>query len=314
MAGLFRHPNIVEATDAGMFDGKPYLVSEFLCGTDLQDLIDKNGPLPIQQAADMIVQAAKGLDQIHQKGVVHRDIKPSNLFLTDDGVVKILDLGLARSAVQTVDPKQTMTGQIVGSPGFMSPEQYRGEAVDSRTDIYSLGCTLVYLLTGKPRMENRTKLPPKLNAIIAQMTAGMPEQRFQSASELLEALNTLAPTHNIEAIIRRHAVSILIGVAALLIVGFVMIRGGEPGVGSDVELNSKTQSDEERRAEYLNSPGFKEIADFYKAEDERHKQERAEYEKEIRSRENKKKSTDGTESPDEALGAPAAPSPPPVPY
>lgn len=248
IAGLFQHPNIVEATDAGMFNGKPYLVSEFLVGSDLQDLVKKDGLLPWQRAVSIIAQAAKGLDHLHRKGVIHRDIKPSNIFLTDDGVVKILDLGLARQASQSENAtKHTMTGQVVGSPGFMPPEQFRGATVDARSDMYSLGCTLVYLLTGKPSSDEQDKLPPELRPIIARMTAGMPDQRFQSMAELIPALDSLSKTGSPQ---KKIMVWAAVGIVVLLLLGFVMTRScSSPRVpvGDDTPANIESYETDKAR-------------------------------------------------------------------
>ena len=295
IAGLFRHPNIVEATDAGMFDGKPYLVSEFLDGNDLQHLVNEKGRMPWQRAVGLITQAAKGLDHLHQKGVIHRDIKPPNLFLTEDGVIKLLDLGIARHKNQPPDVKHTMTGQVVGSPGFMAPEQYRGGEVDARSDIYSLGCTLVYLLTGKPHMEDQAGLPPELGRIIASMTAGMPDQRFQSAAELVTALESLSKTGPIS----KKMLMIAGIVAAVLLFGFLLLRGcsGKSGDVSDspplseqriVEnVKASLKQDEERdrektRQEYYNSSQSKtdqKAVEEYNRDKARYDREYAEYRK-----------------------------------
>lgn len=204
------YPNIVRAMDAGVHDGTPYLVMELLDGNDLSSYLKQNGPLPVAEAVEIIKQAASGLAYAHQAGIVHRDIKPSNLFLLRDGNAKILDLGIAKSVGSEQDGKQTMTGHVVGSPDFMAPEQISGVA-DVRSDIYSLGCTLAYLLTGKNRSESQGDLPESIRNLIARMTAGMPDQRFQSMLEVLEALADIETNS-------RKAVSRLgqIAVAALL--------------------------------------------------------------------------------------------------
>ncbi|MGL5097191.1 MAG: serine/threonine-protein kinase, partial [Planctomycetia bacterium] len=156
-AGRLLHPNIVAAFDAGEVAGSPYLVMEYLGGVDLHQLVRLRGPLSAGEAVPLIVQAARGLGYAHQNGVVHRDVKPSNLFLDSTGIVKVLDLGLARLADRgdggaAVGDKNELTqaGVVMGTVDFMAPEQaedtHRAEAT---ADVYSLGCTLYYILTGE---------------------------------------------------------------------------------------------------------------------------------------------------------------------
>jgi serine/threonine protein kinase/Leucine-rich repeat (LRR) protein len=149
------HPNIVTAHDADDVDGVRYLVMELVHGTDLSRLVRERGPLTVEQAVEVILQAARGLEHAHAEGIIHRDIKPGNLILSDKGVVKVLDLGLARWQTVPVDSAQdhslTESGQVVGTVDYMSPEQaLNTKNADARSDIYSLGCTLWFLLTGRP--------------------------------------------------------------------------------------------------------------------------------------------------------------------
>ena len=151
-AGALSHPNIVQASDAGEADGVHYLVMEYVPGTDLERLVSQGGPLAVADAAEVARQAAEGLEHVRRCGLVHRDIKPSNLLLTPDGRVKVLDLGLARLREGLApDDGLSRIGQVMGTAAYMAPEQaVDTHTVDTRADLYSLGCTLFFLLTGRP--------------------------------------------------------------------------------------------------------------------------------------------------------------------
>ncbi|HKI19793.1 MAG TPA: serine/threonine-protein kinase [Isosphaeraceae bacterium] len=160
----FRHPNIVSAIDSGETHGLLYLVMEFVDGWDLARTVKEKGPLSAAQTIDCIIQAARGLQEAHDHGIVHRDIKPANLLLDSSGTVKVLDLGLARVnqtqemlAAAGSEADLTVSGSIVGTVDYMSPEQaYDPRMADGRSDIYSLGCTLHYLLTGRSPFGGQT--------------------------------------------------------------------------------------------------------------------------------------------------------------
>lgn len=210
MMGSLQHPNIVQTTDAGNEGGRRYIVMELLDGSDLSKYVKESGPLPIGTALAYLRQAAAGLEAAHRIGIVHRDVKPSNLFLTKDGTVKLLDLGLAKCLCQK---DEVRTGHFVGSPGFTAPEQISGGESDARSDVYSLGCTFYYLLTGhapfeSPRYPNvksileaqlteelpslethRDDLNRNAKDLIDRMTSKNPDERFQSMSELISALD-----------------------------------------------------------------------------------------------------------------------------
>ena len=230
--GQLDHPNIVRATDAGQFHDSPFLVMDLIEGRNLHDVVQSRGPLPVAEACDVIRQAALGLAHAHERGLVHRDIKPANLMMARDGTVKILDLGLALFAPSLVawenadanGPRSELTavGVIVGTIDYMAPEQLNGrQHVDARTDIYSLGCTLFFLLTGQaafrecgsdlflrmaahathpvPRLSQfRSDVPPALDEVLQRMMAKSPQDRFQSAGAVATALETvLHPTVSI---------------------------------------------------------------------------------------------------------------------
>lgn len=220
--GRLSHPNIVAAFDAGEADGVHFLVMEFIEGEDLGRLVDRRGPLPVDEAVAMLVQAARGLDYAHRAGVVHRDVKPRNLIRATDGTVKVLDLGLARiRSEMTADddmlsPDVTTVGYFFGTACYASPEQAAGDQqVDHRADIYSLGCTLHYLLIGRPPYKARSvmqtllahregpipslsalrpEVPAVLDAVFRRMVAKEPGDRYQSMGQVMAALDAPATT------------------------------------------------------------------------------------------------------------------------
>ena len=187
--GRLDHPAIVRAMDAGEVQGTHYLVMEYVDGQDLGQLVKTRGARKVSDACEMIRQAAIGLAYAHKNGLVHRDVKPSNLFLTKDGKVKILDLGLARLQGDNLaaDPGAglTGTGQVLGTPDYMAPEQWENtHTVGPACDLYALGCTLFYLLTGRapfgddkhqtlPRkmMGHVNEAPPELSAVRTTLLA-----------------------------------------------------------------------------------------------------------------------------------------------
>jgi serine/threonine protein kinase len=209
------HPNLIRALDAGRTDEGLYIVMEFVDGVDLGRLVRASGPLPPERACAYVRQAALGLQHAFERGLVHRDIKPQNLLLTAAGeVIKVLDLGLARLADrEPVDGATrldlTQMGVIVGTVDFMAPEQARDpRGVDVRADLYSLGCTFCYLLTGKPPFPGGTPtekilkhymdpsppllaVPPRVRGVIHKLLAKNPEDRYQTPAELAAALAQL---------------------------------------------------------------------------------------------------------------------------
>src|SRR5262249_7044726 len=147
--------------DADEVDGDHFLVTEYVEGVDLRTLLARDGPLPVARACEATRQAALGLQHAHLRGLVHRDIKPANLLLSREGVVKILDLGLARLAAPELgEPRAgrlTRTGEVMGTPDYLAPEQiHEFHRVDIRADIYGLGCTLYHLLAGASPFAGRS--------------------------------------------------------------------------------------------------------------------------------------------------------------
>jgi WD40 repeat protein/anti-sigma factor RsiW len=230
--GRLNHPHIVRATDAGEVDGTHFLVMEFIAGQTLAQLVEARGPLPVAEACELIRQAALGLQHVHEHGLVHRDVKPSNLLLSVEGQVKVLDLGLALlkeegPAVEGL----TATGQVMGTFDYMAPEQFGDtHAVDSRGDIYALGCTLYFLLTGTalfggpaypnrlskmlahaqapvpPIRDLRGDVPAGLAAVLARMLAKHPADRFATAAEVAAALAPFAAGCNLDRLAETTAV------------------------------------------------------------------------------------------------------------
>lgn len=213
--GKLQHSNIVDAVDAGCFDGLKYLVTELVDGFDLGQLVQRHGKLPIAEACELIRQAAVGLAYSHQCGYLHRDIKPSNLILDRTGVVKLLDYGLVRSAA--AGPDLTQTGEWLGTLEFIAPEQAHDAAnVDGRCDLYSLGCTLLYLVSGnvpfgaakyataaaklkghlfdQPQWldDPPASVPRELLQILHRLLSKAPDDRYQTADEVVGALASLA--------------------------------------------------------------------------------------------------------------------------
>ncbi len=214
--GRLQHPQIVNAVDAGCLDGLMYLVTEYIEGEDLASLVQRRGPILYEEACGLIRQAALGLAYSHASGFVHRDIKPSNLIVNRSGVVKILDFGLVRDTY--ADHQLTEQGAMLGTWDFLAPEQaHDSSQVDERCDLYSLGCTLLYLLSGQPPFSNAkyttaasklkghlfdtpswlehppANIPAELVTVVSRMLAKSPSQRYQTADEVAIALASFIP-------------------------------------------------------------------------------------------------------------------------
>jgi serine/threonine protein kinase/Tol biopolymer transport system component len=216
------HPNILGIHDIGEHDGAPFLVSELLEGQTLREKLEA-GALPVRRAIEYALGVAQGLAAAHEKGIVHRDLKPENVFITRDGRVKILDFGLAklahpeehRETTMTLTSPATLPGMVMGTVGYMSPEQVRGEAIDARSDIFSFGTVLYEMLTGKRAFKRDTSAetmtailreepselhdtgwqgPLGLQRILVRCLEKNVERRFQSASDLAFAIESLSGT------------------------------------------------------------------------------------------------------------------------
>jgi serine/threonine protein kinase len=210
-AARLAHPNVVAAFSTFRAGPLAVLAMEYVEGQDLGRVVDEAGPLPVPTAVGYVLQAAAALQHAHDRGMTHRDVKPSNLMLTPDGTVKVLDFGLAklaRDGGSGTDP--SARGRLLGTAGFMAPEQIRDPAsADGRADVYSLGCTLYYLLAGGPPFPGHSllailaahqaapppplpDLPPGLWPVIAKMLAKAPADRFPSPAAAAEALAPFA--------------------------------------------------------------------------------------------------------------------------
>jgi formylglycine-generating enzyme required for sulfatase activity/tRNA A-37 threonylcarbamoyl transferase component Bud32 len=193
LAGRLAHPNLVAVHDAAEDHGRLYLVSEYIDGTDLSALVRRGGPIPAARAVNYIIQAARGLGHAHERGIVHRDVKPSNLILGTDGVVRVLDLGLARATEPDFEgpTELTATGQMLGTPAYVAPEQARSPAiVDVRADVYGLGGALHYLLFGRPAdvRIDPGRAPGRVVRVLRQMLAEDPKDRPSSMTDVIRRL------------------------------------------------------------------------------------------------------------------------------
>jgi serine/threonine-protein kinase len=220
------HPNIVRGYGAGHADSHYFFAMEYVEGINLSRLVKQSGPLPVLQACDFLQQAARGLQHAHEQGIVHRDIKPANLLVARPAsdvhstpvprpVVKILDMGLARlEGPDDGSPGLTRAGSVIGSPHYMAPEQaVNASKVDIRADLYALGCTGYFLLTGKapfrggtsaeimtkqrfeeptPIERLRSDVPAEVRAIVRKLMAKRPADRYQTPAEAAEALRPFA--------------------------------------------------------------------------------------------------------------------------
>lgn len=219
-AAKLDHPSIPHVYFVGEHDSWHFIVFEFIEGNNIRDLVLKNGPLPIEEAVVYLADIAEALQHASSREVVHRDVKPSNVLVTNDGRAKLVDMGLARTEQMQSTADLTATGVTLGTFDYISPEQARDPRnADTRSDIYSLGCTLYFMLTGRPPFpdgtmlqkllshtsespadpsEFRSDVPPKLNEMLARMLAKKPEHRHQDAGDLLGDILLFADDQDIQ--------------------------------------------------------------------------------------------------------------------
>jgi serine/threonine protein kinase len=241
-AGQLNHPSVLVIYDTGLHDGAPYIVSELLEGESMRSRLQKSA-LPTRKAIDYARQAAEGLAAAHDKGIVHRDVKPDNLFITTDGRVKILDFGIAKlttpadSVSLTGAPTDTAVGSMVGTARYMSPEQVRGETVDARSDIFSLGVVLYEMVSGRAAFARDTAVEtmtailnedppepaemsetPALARIVSRCLEKTREARFQSARDLAFGLDVLTTSQRTAATSARRTSRWRAALAAAIVV------------------------------------------------------------------------------------------------
>ncbi len=213
MQGALNHPNVAQLFDYFIHDGAPVAVMEFIDGQSLEQLIRRRGPIPAHESIPIFKQALRGVAAAHRAGIIHRDLKTANLMLTRDGIVKVMDFGIAKRQSATGATKASTS---VGSPLYMAPEQILGHAVDCRTDVYALGTTLYQLLSGQPPFNPRGKteysvlnahvndlpepptvhvpdIPRPLVDAVMRSLAKEPGARFQSVDDFMNALPDVLP-------------------------------------------------------------------------------------------------------------------------
>jgi serine/threonine-protein kinase len=206
-AAALNHPAIVAVYDTGEAETAngplPYIVMEYVDGVTLRDIVHTEGPMPAKRAIEVIADACQALNFSHQHGIIHRDVKPANIMISKSGAVKVMDFGIARALADA--NSVTQTAAVIGTAQYLSPEQARGEKVDARSDVYSLGCVLYEILTGEPPFtgdspvavayqhvredpvppsQRHNDISPELDAVVLKALAKNPDNRYQSAAEM----------------------------------------------------------------------------------------------------------------------------------
>ena len=261
-AGL-NHPGIVAVYDSGE-EPAPYIVMELVSGHTLRELIHEGERLPLDRALEIGAGILAALDYSHQRGIVHRDIKPANVMITNKGDVKVMDFGIAR-AMDDLGATLTSTWNVVGTAQYLSPEQALGEVADAPTDIYSTGCLLYELLTGRPPYTGETPvsiayqhvsglltparqvqpdLPESVEVLLAVALAKKPDDRYESANAMLEDINKIRAGENISTKVARNPLvnrrtALISGITVLAagvaaIIGLSLSGGSTPSLGNEI--------------------------------------------------------------------------------
>jgi serine/threonine-protein kinase len=262
-AGKLNHPNVIHVHDISKANGRHYFSMEFIDGASVKEILRKEKKLPASRAIDIAVQAAKALEFAHENGIVHRDVKPDNIMLTKEGIVKLADLGIAKTFEE--EPLTTPTGQrrVMGTPHYMAPEQALGKAIDHRVDIYALGATFYHMVTGTtpfaghtaheilkahiqkslpPIQELNPQVPDPVCFIIERMMAKLPEKRYPNMSRLIADLERVQK--GLGDIDRIEAGESTIGRA-------LNIKPAEEGVEEDLEAEGAEEGAEGEEAEVV---------------------------------------------------------------
>ncbi len=213
-AAALAHPNVAAVHALEEIDGQLFIVSDYVPGRTARERLDAGGPLPVADALDVARQVARGLEAAHRQGIIHRDLKPENILIGENGVVRILDFGIARMLASEPERQRlTATGVMVGTPGYMAPEQLEGAPGDARSDVFALGTVLYELVSGTNPFQGKTSsstaariltlepaplstlnplFPPSLDAIVARCLKKSPAERYESAAEVAAELESLA--------------------------------------------------------------------------------------------------------------------------
>jgi len=262
------HPNIVKILGVDIYKGRPYIVMEYVEGTDLEELIKKKGKLPISQTTGIFTQILSALSYVHARGIIHRDIKPKNILIDSSGVAKLTDFGIAKSLYSHI---KTSTGGYLGAPAYSSPEQMDGKKLDQRSDIYSLGITLYEMLAGRlpysstsidviikekfrgevvPVERYRKDIPQNIVSIIARSTSKSPQDRYRSVDEIIKDMASSTTGTVIRKTVHKtkkvKKPAVVFGALAALLMVAVVIMGVRLGrIGTVYNTEREGAVDEE---------------------------------------------------------------------
>ena len=240
------HPNIVKVLAVGTHSNTPYIVMDYIEGSDLEEVIKSKGRLPVKKALNIFTQILQALSYVHKKGIIHRDIKPKNILIDKDGNVKLTDFGIAKSLYSHI---KTATGGYLGAPAYSSPEQMDGKEVDIRSDIYSLGITLYEMLAGRvpfsstsfdvivkekfsdsmiPITKHRSDIPDYIKSIINKCVSKLPRNRFRNVKEIINIIdgNTSSKTvvkQNLAPPKKVNTLAIIFGVLSVIFILIIII-------------------------------------------------------------------------------------------